>query len=213
MDALDLSVGEKKSRRKTQIPQRRQNPPEQLLVDPAVDDVTDDYSKSNAELDNEELTDFMKSPHPAEGDKFNHLPIGDNVLFSNAKNDLHLEQTPPCPVLDDSNINASAIDSVIQNRVHSLSNPTNFNGANKELVLNTSIKKFPTNSSLKDYCERMTKRNFRTNFGSKAKEDVQPMDTPGIPERTKKQNRWAFNVWREWARKRNFTVVDNVGMP
>ena len=37
-------------------------------------------------------------------------------------------------------------------------------------------------------------------------EDVQATDTPGIPERTKKQNRWAFNVWREWARKRNVTV-------
>lgn len=34
-------------------------------------------------------------------------------------------------------------------------------------------------------------------------DDVQPAEAPGIPERTKKQNRWAFNVWREWARKRN----------
>lgn len=37
-------------------------------------------------------------------------------------------------------------------------------------------------------------------------DDVQPAEAPGIPERTKKQNRWAFNVWREWARKRNALV-------
>lgn len=37
-------------------------------------------------------------------------------------------------------------------------------------------------------------------------DDVQPAEAPGIPERTKKQNRWAFNVWREWARKRNMLV-------
>ena len=37
-------------------------------------------------------------------------------------------------------------------------------------------------------------------------ENIKACDTPGIPERTKKQNRWAFNVWREWAKKRNIQV-------
>nr|XP_018669699.1 uncharacterized protein KIAA1958-like [Ciona intestinalis] len=46
-----------------------------------------------------------------------------------------------------------------------------------------------------------------------AAEDVLPNDAPGIPERTKKQNRWAFNVWREWARKRNLVANHSEDVP
>ena len=261
MDVLDLSLGEKKSRRKTQAPQRRQDRncnrhlEEKEIVETDGSDVTDDDADSRKndliqhDDDNRLKIDlnanktflnqgtFSGSHSASDGDNLVVSPYSSNSEVEDKESGRGEQETDKTPSPSgSSNANRTIALTQLPNNYHSKdnrssssSNNNNNNNNNNHLKL-AQFQQLPsalaTNLPNSDR-EISEISEFRDRFAGLASSmsqsmlrpalktssslpfssfDVQPIDTPGIPERTKKQNRWAFNVWREWARKRNISV-------
>lgn len=256
MDVLDLSLGEKKSRRKTQAPQRRHTISNNMKDDDSVEtDPTlhqdDDVDSQKEEEESLEQNDQLKidlntsktflnqsltpeAQSAGDGASLIVSPYSSNSDVENAESRRPEQELGKSPSPSGSS-NASHAITLGQPPINFLANDNNNNNSSNNLsfahfqhlnALANSSQAFDRN--LENVREIPNMTNFRDRLSGLASSmansfvrpntkkptssipfssfDVQPIDTPGIPERTKKQNRWAFNVWREWARKRNVAV-------
>jgi len=246
MDALDLSLGEKRNRRKPNMPMRRQGMEDGDRV-VGIRTVAD--QKENSFAGNEDVVEEADNLDPKSNiseEDLNETECYDerDTPFPPISRDNNSAKsycsTPSDEVKDEiarnlkGNNTPSSIESDNRSHVTSPSEAgfnyhSNINNNNSNAVVPlTRFPQLPSNASIPNLSlpqadlaalqERFATFNStypQSRIGPALKSspripyasyDVQPVDTPGIPERTKKQNRWAFNVWREWARKRNLTV-------
>ena len=243
MDALDLSLGEKRSRRKTNMPMRRQAM-EKAIGAEGGRNVADQEEKSPTEngdfpeeANNLEpktilLKQDLNETEPFE-ERDNSFPSRNNDSVKSYCSTPSDEGKDAIERSLEGNNTPSSIESDSRNHMPSPSESAisyhgNVNNNNSNpLVSLTRFPQLQSNPSipnlsipqadltaLQERFASFNSANSQSRIGPGMKSpripyspyDVQPIDTPGIPERTKKQNRWAFNVWREWARKRNLTV-------
>ena len=250
MDVLDLSLGEKKSRRKTNMPMRRQGLENANSKEDVQKVVNQADGASNENGDNLDGDKFEKVKSENLEEKIilsRQKDAGETRLYEEGEKSLSASNdsakfycsTPSDEEKDGNercftgNETPNSLDSDNQSLATSpngsaISYHSNVNNNNSGHVRPlTRFTHLPSNvvmtnlsnthSNLSAFQERLASfsSNTQSRLGSTIKPstrvpytpyDVQPIDTPGIPERTKKQNRWAFNVWREWARKRNLSV-------
>ena len=246
MDILDLSLGEKRSRRKTNAPQRRHgldhSPSgiEEEQSDASPDDVTDALNKTPLkgagetkmvaldelkQINQRGLYDeketpqeleqgnsarsFASSPYESEDKQSVEKDSNDNVTPSPRSLNENVLDQPPHSYHGNYNANSNNNNTIniSLTRFPQLPNTTAGSYSNSDPISNLAAfqDRFSALSASmpQSVLRGAIKAPLTTSYGSY---DVQPIDAPGIPERTKKQNRWAFNVWREWARKRNLSV-------
>ena len=247
MDVLDLSLDEKRSRRKANMPQRRQGGGQLVVADERKIEESETENHQNGKFQNNNLEELESRPDGAslnvqkefsEADTYgsrDKVVLGAPLSYNPSSSRC---STPSDPDEKESlgqsfnGSNPSSPAELIKKKIlsHSSQPPFSYhantnNNSNRSVSL-TRFPQLPSNtaSSLPSAVADLSA--FQERFGLPSSSphalirshikssphlpyssyDVQPIDTPGIPERTKKQNRWAFNVWREWARKRNITV-------
>ncbi|CAK8685214.1 unnamed protein product [Clavelina lepadiformis] len=230
MDILDLSVGEKRSRRKAHVPQRRQALSTEVNNGSVSKYDTNDSGEFDDENNNGRSIESVSTARVSKDYYQQDAECYSSAQGGYEKPNLSLGEPG---VHDNTNQNLSPYSSHDSNNVRNLEDSRSPSPA---VLLNNSEKEqqeehpgmvYSANANdnnnivLKRGLERAlpekgsnspaeTAKRFASFSGLQERlgamaSDVQPTDTPGIPERTKKQNRWAFNVWREWARKRNLT--------
>nr|XP_039268519.1 uncharacterized protein LOC120343412 [Styela clava] len=233
MDALDLTTGErlsglkffpKGSRRKAAAPQRR-NHTEDIMKSSAASDKEMETLQNDNEAKVEETNLGSSSPHssnsnlakseneklapedlnpvtPPTGEpdfvaKFAERILqtrkrqsdSDSQRFETGLRQFHLDSASDNNKNDNNNNNSNT-DSPNKNESE---NDFQSPSPSSDLIL-AHVPSSSSTFTMDDLMQQRLRRYL---------DDVQPAEAPGIPERTKKQNRWAFNVWREWARKRN----------
>ena len=220
----------KGSRRKAATPQRRQHSDGESN-DNSVDIAEEDKIESSSfdgEVNNEESGDPPTPPRPSsEGSA---RPEGFNRNFTEPRELLSADRVNLTGVLGDwakkllqdrGKLAAISASSSMLSRSHHF--PSNVNNNSSNSPSSSTDMTMPDPDTVNaEYRNSLGSKDLALPFLNPARgfamddlmqqrlrrylDDVQPAEAPGIPERTKKQNRWAFNVWREWARKRNALV-------
>lgn len=233
MDALDLTTGErisavkylaKGNRRKASAPQRRH-----LADGPAnePDDTRDDDTTPFMVDSSENLDEDHRESNPSRTGTPEVANMAKTYIDQATPNSASLSrETSPRSSVDDAprqpypgaELKQIDLTSLAQNRGRpfQFNINNNSNGMMTDSASNASDERpkksgFETRSINGDFAHGMlpgfsgstTVDDLMQQRLRRYLDDVQPAEAPGIPERTKKQNRWAFNVWREWARKRN----------
>jgi len=235
MDILDLSIGEKKSRRKAQIPQRR--PMAVPNGSYALPIMKSEQQRIEMLVNCQGMgviqTRVLQKPPFDEHDSSGELEaqLTRSPCLSERSNDNDDSRNPSPDMLLVPHKNAFSANLRMLTTVADPEPSYNYNsspivsnaGSPSPALQNKRCSSVRSSSSeLCDSRPPFVELSDRTGPSSELKDvvrgagppykmakygdDIRPADTPGIPERTKKQNRWAFNVWREWAKKRNITV-------